>query len=98
MKEIGPRYDSKPTQPPDCGAMSSAEADAHFDEMLEREDVAESVWISIYEDLDDNQRLDIIRLLFRRQGHVAHGDFTEAGRLLYKWLHKSVTKIVEDAE
>jgi hypothetical protein len=94
------RYDSKPTCTPDCGSMSWAEQDALFNETLEREDVAERVWIHISEGLTAEQSAEIVRLLFRRGNEAGSGraDSTEAGRLLFQWLHKSVHEIVEKEE
>lgn len=98
MKKIVSRYDSQPTQPPDCGDMTFAEQDDLFDETLEREDVIEDVWLAIYEGLTAEQYAEIVKLLFRRKGVAGQADFNEAGRLLHKWLHKIVSEIVEEAE
>lgn len=94
---IGPRYDSKPTQPKDPGEMSRDEEDALFDATLERDEVAEMVWEAVIDEISPAQAKEIVTNLFRRGGNFSV-DNHEAGRLLYVSCSDRVEKIVEGEE
>ena len=89
-----PRYESKPTQPKDPGEMSLEEEHELLEATLERDDVAASVWEAIFDEITPAQAKEIVVVLFRDgKNHVA--DFTEAGRLMYKFSHSRVDALVE---
>lgn len=96
MNDIGPRYDSKPTQPKDPGEMSREEEDALFDATLERKEIAASVWESIIDEISPELAETIVNVLFRKSFNGRRtGDFMEAGRLIHQACYKRVDKIVE---
>lgn len=99
---IGPRYDSKPTQPKDPGEMSRDEEDELFDATLERDDVADRIWEFIVDEssVKPEWRREFVRVIFRR--HVglvpASRDFQEGGLITHKEFSVRVSEIVESEE
>lgn len=97
---IGPRYDSKPTQPKDPGEMSRQEEDELFDATLDRDDVADRIWDMIVDEsaVKPEWRREFVRVLFRR--HVefvpAVQDFAHAGRITHKEFSMLVDELVDD--
>ena len=81
-------------QPKDKGEMSFAERDALFDATLDRDDVADSVWEAVIDEISLQTGREIARILFRQGGGL--NDFHEAGRLIHRACARRVEKIVDD--
>ena len=81
-------------QPKDKGEMSFAERDALFDATLERDDVADSAWEAVKDELTPAQHREFVRTLFRQGGGLS--DFYESARIIHRYCARRVEKIVDD--
>ena len=84
-KEIGPRYDSKPDQPKDCGEMSQREIDDERREILESDKFGEMFLEQIVENLTPAQAGILGRL-------IDDGKKAEAGEYMFKLFYARVEK------